>query len=368
MRNSVKATVDAYDGTVTLYAWDDQDPILKAWSSAFPGTVKPKSDIPEALLGAPPLPRGHVQGAALPVRALPRHRPQRLVPGQQPLGGPRGPERRQEPAAAVPDVRDPAARPGAVRREPRQRARPAVPTGSDVVDDVHVRAVQAAEPRGVTSRSTPTRPRTPTARCASSTSSTSSSRAPARSPTRCARTPRSPRRSREFNRSGNHVTYGNLLTVPVGDELMYVEPVYARLSTASEANFPILRYVLVSYRGGVGIGTTLTEALDRAKANAGDQRRAHRPAQRPADRHPVGHALRPAHRPAGQQHRRRPAGHGRAGVRPRRPGPRGTATSASTRTTTTPRATLVEQAVALENAGSTPASPSGTTPSASATP
>ena len=50
---------------------------------------------------------------------------------------------------------------------------------------------------------------------------------------------------------------------------MYVEPVYARLSTASEANFPILRYVLVSYRGGVGIGTTLTEALDRAKANAG---------------------------------------------------------------------------------------------------
>ena len=50
MRNSVKATVDAYDGTVTLYAWDDQDPILKAWSSAFPGTVKPKSDIPDALL------------------------------------------------------------------------------------------------------------------------------------------------------------------------------------------------------------------------------------------------------------------------------------------------------------------------------
>ena len=50
MRNSVKATVDAYDGTVTLYAWDDQDPILKAWSSAFPGTVQPKADIPDALL------------------------------------------------------------------------------------------------------------------------------------------------------------------------------------------------------------------------------------------------------------------------------------------------------------------------------
>ena len=108
MRNSVKATVDAYDGTVTLYAWDDQDPILKAWSAAFPGTVKPKSDIPDVLLRAPALPRGHVQGAALPVRALPRHRPQRLVPGQQPLGRPRGPQRRQEPPAAVPHVRRPA--------------------------------------------------------------------------------------------------------------------------------------------------------------------------------------------------------------------------------------------------------------------
>ncbi len=36
MRNSVKATVDAYDGTVTLYAWDDQDPILKAWRQRLP--------------------------------------------------------------------------------------------------------------------------------------------------------------------------------------------------------------------------------------------------------------------------------------------------------------------------------------------
>jgi len=45
IRNSVKATVDAYDGTVTLYAQDEQDPVLKAWMQVFPGTVKPKSDI-----------------------------------------------------------------------------------------------------------------------------------------------------------------------------------------------------------------------------------------------------------------------------------------------------------------------------------
>jgi len=45
IRNSVKATVDAYDGTVTLYEQDEHDPVLKAWEQVFPGTVKPKSDI-----------------------------------------------------------------------------------------------------------------------------------------------------------------------------------------------------------------------------------------------------------------------------------------------------------------------------------
>ena len=88
MRNAVKATVDAYDGTVTLYAWDEEDPILKAWRSAFPGTVEAEVGDPRRAAGAPALPRGPVQGAALPVRVVPRHRPGRLLPGQRPLGGP----------------------------------------------------------------------------------------------------------------------------------------------------------------------------------------------------------------------------------------------------------------------------------------
>lgn len=50
MRDAVKATVDAYDGTVTLYEWDTEDPILKTWESAFPGTVRPKEAIPPDLL------------------------------------------------------------------------------------------------------------------------------------------------------------------------------------------------------------------------------------------------------------------------------------------------------------------------------
>lgn len=45
IRNSVKATVDAYDGSVKLYAWDDQDPILKTWSKIYPNTVLPVSQM-----------------------------------------------------------------------------------------------------------------------------------------------------------------------------------------------------------------------------------------------------------------------------------------------------------------------------------
>lgn len=50
IRNSVKATVDAYDGSVTLYAWDDEDPILQAWQNVYPSTLKPYSDMSADLM------------------------------------------------------------------------------------------------------------------------------------------------------------------------------------------------------------------------------------------------------------------------------------------------------------------------------
>ena len=50
IRNSVKATVDAYDGTVTLYAWDEQDPVLQTYMKAFPGVIQPREDMPEELV------------------------------------------------------------------------------------------------------------------------------------------------------------------------------------------------------------------------------------------------------------------------------------------------------------------------------
>ncbi|MCB5908780.1 UPF0182 family membrane protein [Streptomyces pinistramenti] len=49
IRNSVKATVDAYDGSVKLYQWDKKDPVLKTWMKAFPGTVEKRDAISSSL-------------------------------------------------------------------------------------------------------------------------------------------------------------------------------------------------------------------------------------------------------------------------------------------------------------------------------
>jgi uncharacterized membrane protein (UPF0182 family) len=64
-----------------------------------------------------------------------------------------------------------------------------------------------------------------------------------------------------FRQAGNSVTYGNVLTIPVGERLLNVEPVYAERGGGATGSYPILRYVLVSYQDQVGIGVTLIEAL-----------------------------------------------------------------------------------------------------------
>jgi uncharacterized membrane protein (UPF0182 family) len=50
IRNSVKATVDAYSGAVKLYAWDTKDPILATWSKVYPGTLHPISEMSAQLM------------------------------------------------------------------------------------------------------------------------------------------------------------------------------------------------------------------------------------------------------------------------------------------------------------------------------
>ena len=271
MRNSVKATVDAYDGTVTLYAWDDQDPILKAWSSAFPGTVKPKSDIPDELLEHLRYPEDMFKVQRYQFARYHVTDPNAWFQDNNRWAVPEDPNGAKslqppyrmfvaQPPGLVPDNEDGNATPtGAV-------GAPDGPTWSMTSTFVPYKRSNLAAYVSVDSDATsPTYGQMRVINVIDEQQ---------QGPGQVANAVRSDNdvadALAQFNRSGSNVTYGNLLTVPVGDELMYVEPIYASLSTASESTFPILRYVLVSYRGGVGIDTNLTE---RTREGEGQRRR-----------------------------------------------------------------------------------------------
>ena len=63
-----------------------------------------------------------------------------------------------------------------------------------------------------------------------------------------------------LSQQGSQVIKGNLLTLPVGGGLLYVQPVYVQSSTGTQ--YPLLRKVLVSFGDKVGFADTLREALD----------------------------------------------------------------------------------------------------------
>ena len=106
IRNSVKATVDAYDGSVDLYVWDQSDPVVKAREKIFPpvppavGNLR-RPDEPHALSGKP------VQGAARTAGQIPRVQRQPVLLRRGFLADPRRPDRiaagatARHPAAAV---------------------------------------------------------------------------------------------------------------------------------------------------------------------------------------------------------------------------------------------------------------------------
>jgi uncharacterized membrane protein (UPF0182 family) len=49
VRNSVKVTLDAYNGTLVFYVADPRDPIVRAYANAFPGLLRPLGEMPADL-------------------------------------------------------------------------------------------------------------------------------------------------------------------------------------------------------------------------------------------------------------------------------------------------------------------------------
>ncbi len=247
IRNSVKGVVDAYDGTVKLYAWDDEDPVLKTWSKAFPGVVAPKASIPKDLLDHLRYPQDlfKVQRQILGRYHMtdPSNWYQNSslwdVPNN-PVGG--ATQSKESPfylSVKWPD--DPSAIFSLTSSYvPSGRsnlaAYMAVNADASSADYGRMRILQMSDSTQIDGPGQ--------AFSAMTQNETVSSRL------------------RPFlNQGSASATYGNLLTLPLGGGLLYVTPVYIQRQ-GTTGSYPALQFVVVRFGQEVGIGDTLQEALD----------------------------------------------------------------------------------------------------------
>ena len=247
IRNSVKATVDAYDGTVTLYQWDTKDPVLATWSKAFPGTVKPKSAISASLLDHIRYPEDlfrvqrdilssyHVQTASA------------FYGGQDFWRVPRDPSTFGANASAQPPYYLTLQMPGASKAS-FSLTTPFVPRGGR--ENLSAFAVVNSDPGPDYGKITVLQlPRSTNIAGPSQVASNFEAK------------PEVANSLSLLRQGGSDVVLGNLLTLPVGGGLLYVQPVYVR-ATANTASYPLLQKVLVSFGDQIGYDDNLKGALD----------------------------------------------------------------------------------------------------------
>ncbi|MEP9383810.1 UPF0182 family protein [Nocardioides sp. KR10-350] len=249
MRNAVKATVDAYDGTVHLYAWDDSDPILKAWEKAFPGTVEPKSDIPSALYSHLRYPEDlykvqryqlakyHVTDAVAFLNA----NDQWTVPEDPNIANHlQAPARMYLPAA---DGKTRWSMTSTFTPASRQNLAAIMTVDSDPGTD-------------------PDHPNPDYGKLRILTGFGQSTQGPGMVSNQFRTDSQIADAIARFSRSSSQAAWGQVLTIPTASHgLLYIEPVYASPLSGSASTYQRLAYVLVSYDDRVGYGRTLSAAL-----------------------------------------------------------------------------------------------------------
>jgi uncharacterized membrane protein (UPF0182 family) len=245
MRNAVKATVDAYDGTVTLYAWDEADPMLKVWRAAFPGTVQDRSEIPDAVLSHMRYPEDlfkvqryqfatyHVTDATdfyekndqweVPVdpdKPTSLQPPYRLTV-QTPSGN-------EVPTFSLTSVYVPTNRSNLA-------AFLAVDAAADQEGYGTLRVLRLGSEEQIAG--------------------------PGQIANQIGADPGVKSALLPYKQGDSKVLNGNLLTLPVGGGLLYVQPLYVQRS-GGQGNYPVLQFVAASFgKEQVGIGTTFEEAI-----------------------------------------------------------------------------------------------------------
>lgn len=253
MRNSVKAVVDAYDGSVSLYAWDPEDPILQAWMEVYPGTIQPMEEMSGDLMSQVRYPTDlfklqrailgdyHVTNPATffsgddqwSTPTEPTWDSQSQAPYQPPyyltmsIG-------EQDPAFTLYSTFIP------------RDGRNVLYGYLSVNADAGSTAGEVSEDYGqLTLQMLPKDRSIPGPGQVQNTFDTDD------------------QVSRELNllrQGASEVINGNLLTLPVGGGLLYVQPVYLRSTGAT--SYPVLRKILVSFGNDIAFEDTLDEALD----------------------------------------------------------------------------------------------------------
>lgn len=267
IRNSVKATVDAYNGSVDLYAWDPEDPVLQAWQKIFPEAIQPLSEVSGDLMSHFRYPedmfkvqrellgRYHVTDPVDFYRANeewsvpddPTETDNNNTPGQDESSVPIPP---YYLSLAMPDQESPSF----------QLTTPFIPAASSqggearnvlygylaANSDAGSQAGEKAESYGDLRLL-----ELPTDRVVSG---------PGQAQNLFNSDPEVSQALNLLRRGASEVLNGNLLTLPVGGGILYVQPVYVQSS--GDSSYPTLQRVLVSFGEEIGFAPTLDEALD----------------------------------------------------------------------------------------------------------
>lgn len=267
IRNSVKATVDAYDGSVTLYAWDETDPVLQAWQNVYPTSLRSIDDMSSELMSHVRYPTDlfKVQRAMLGTyhvtdaqsfyssdnRWATPNDPQDDTKLQPPYYLTMKMPTQDEPSFSMFTSFIP---PGAGANS-RNVLMGYLAVDSNAGSEAGVRGEGYGKLRMLVIDADTTVP------------------GPGQVQNRFNSDQAISSQINILKQGQSKVLNGNLLTLPVGGGLLYVQPVYVQSSGATA--FPSLRKVLVAFGDEVAFEDTLNEALDKlfggdSGADAGD--------------------------------------------------------------------------------------------------
>jgi uncharacterized membrane protein (UPF0182 family) len=241
IRNSVKATVDAYDGTVTLYEFDPTDPVLKTWEKVYPGIVKPESDISDSLRAHFRYPEDLFKVQRKLLTKYHVSDPVQFFKTQDFWAVPGDPN--ASAAGDQPPYYILAQSPGqtqatfqissALTALSRPNLSAYVTVSSDPADYGKFRVLELPGSQAVLG--------------------------PSQVQSKFGSTPEISQLVSLLDQRGSRVIFGNLLTLPVGGGLLYVEPMYV---AASSNAFPVLQKVLVAFGDKIAFEDRLSDALD----------------------------------------------------------------------------------------------------------